>query len=214
MSITDILNLLLIISILICLLVSRNKFSFSDPALSKKSKTLLIAISSLILLPNIIYLGFAYYQTYYPNYDYEKTSKLVDYHIYKPSYLPSGIVIDSKYYIYEKEFYGTTNAVRTAFGTPPEVAIKGIDHGGPIVITQTKVSGNFDLKRDVIDKVTSSNVKIIPITLASIPIQRAFMQTGGPVNLIFILTNDNVFISIGGVKISEDELQKVANSLR
>jgi len=214
MSLTQIITLVLWLVIFIFLFVSKKNFTLPDTKISKKAVIFLVIVSIFVLGVNISIFGIAYSKAYHPDYEYEKISKQVNFHIYYPSYLPPGIEQATKFYFEEKEFAGSLNAVRSAYDIPISSLTKGLK-SILTVITQTQVDATFDIKNYVMSTYqgdTPPNIQ--PITLSNLPNQQAYLQTGGFTKTVHVITSDNVYISVVSPKETEDNLQKIADSLK
>lgn len=212
MSLNEIITPIFWIAIFILLLVSKKYFVFPNERLSKKAMFLLVIVTILVFVVNGSIIGFAYYKAYNPDYEYEKISGQVSYHIYRPSYLPPGIEQNSKFYI-EEEFAGNTWAVRSAYNIPiSQVAIS--EKSNLTVITQTQVDDLFDAKEDVLSRYQGDNPPIFEsIVLPNFPNKQAYFQTGGFAKVLHVVAMDNVYISIASPRETEENLQKMGDSL-
>ncbi|MBU3942188.1 MAG: hypothetical protein KKF74_04725 [Nanoarchaeota archaeon] len=214
MSLTQIITFIFWIALFIFLFVSKKNFTLPDTKLSKKTVIFLVLVSIFVLGINISIFGVAYFKAYHPNYEYDKISQQTSYHVYQPSYLPPGIEQASKFYVEKKEFAGNKSSVRSAYDIPISSIAKGLK---PIitVITQTQVDSSFDIKNYVLSTYKGDNPpNIQPITLPNFPNRQAYLQTGGFAKTVYVIATDNVFISIASPKETEENLQKIANSLR
>jgi len=214
MSLTQIITPIFWIALFVFMLVSKKNFTLPDTKLSKKATIFLVIVSIIVFVVNVSILGVAYYKAYYPNYEYDKISKQVSYHVYQPTYLPQGIEQTTKYYLEEKEFAGNKGFIRSAYDIPISSMAKGQK---PVltVITQTQVDPSFDINNYVLSTYKGDNPpNMQPIILPNFPNRQAYLQTGGLAKIVYVIAPDNVLISIASPKETEDNLQKIADSLK
>lgn len=214
MAPTEILTILFWVAILAYMVVIKKDFNFSESSLSGKVRIFLVTVTMIVLVVNSYVFGVAYFKAYNPDFEYDKVSKKVNYYIYRPSILPESVEQVSKYYLLDKEFAGSTNAVRTAYDISVSSMIRG-KKSSLTVITQTEVNDSFDIKNYILSAYAGMNYPIIqPISLLNFSNRQAYLQTGGLAKTVYVLTTNNVLVSIASVRETEDNLIKIADSLR
>lgn len=161
------------------------------------------------------YLGWGYYQAYFPDYKYDEVASSVTFHVYQPSYLPDGVQLESRYSILEQnQMFEGLPSVRVMYGNGIEHLTQGDKR--LIAITQSQVPAQFELKTYLDSTVAKEGVNFTEITLANFPNTNAVIQSGSIVNAVWVLTNDGVLISFVSpiTRTPTEELVKMADSLR
>lgn len=208
--------------ILILLMIrARKKYIFADKPLSSRTKLIFAFISISLVSFNIYAVIRIYNITYNPDYEYEKTTKQVNFHIYTPSVLPNGRIQDSKFFIYDKDLYGTKNSVRVVYDTPLTLEHKNNEIPS-IFITQAKVNPGFDIKNEVISQEkqdSNTELQFKPITLKRWSNLPAYILKRLSATEVIMLSPDNVLISILSPTFKDkvnptDDLLLIADSLK
>jgi hypothetical protein len=207
--------ILLMLWLFVLILLIKNKFQFNQTDYGLSRRAIAGFIIPIIVITGTVLFYFIYIYTvaYNPDYEYENTLKKVGYSIYRPSVLPYGILLDSKYYVYEKSFARTNNAVRSIYTIPWYAITKGEkDH--TVILTQTKVDPNFDIVKLI---ETESSKSLIDsgfekITLNKWPNQPVYLRDG-PLKMVYLLTPDTILVSLGSISENSDTLIAMAESL-
>ena len=217
MNILQIISWVLWIVALVLLIISKNAFNQPESGLSKK---VLAGFLIPAILVSGIYIWFligVYKNAYYPDYEYEKTAQKAGFHIYRPEFLPDGQELNSKYYIYEKSFAGKNNAVRSVYSIPFTKLKKG-ESSHLILLTQVNVDQNFDIPKflEAESGKPFDSLKFTKININTWPDQPAYLQTnsGDTAAFIYVITTDNVLISLGSLAENGENMIKIAESLR
>lgn len=212
-NITEIISLALWVGVIFYMFKVKKDFNQPDTDISTKSFVIIILVSFFVILINGLVLGYSYYKAYNPDYGYEQISKQVNYHVYRPSYIPSGMEQSTKFYIVKEQYAGKTHAVRVAYDIPLSEMIKQTK-GKIIVMTQVGVDPNFDIK-GFIESVSKgdSTLNIQPISLSNSAVGQAFIVSNKLFKAVDLVTKDNILITIASPQETIDNLQKITNSL-
>lgn len=200
---------------LLPLLIFFKKFHFAGQSLSKKAKIFITIIIIVFVLPIISMMSYGYYKTTDTDYGYNKVKFGVNYHVYKPQFIPGGRV-NSTIFIPKKELAGIQNAIQVAYGTPLDEMMKG-KTSSLIIMKQVGINPGFDLKSfapSVFKEPTS--IEQMPLSLAVKGNAYLIQKTSGKLELkiLTFITPDNVLITITTPNASKEELIQLAESLR
>ena len=199
------------------LLITKNNFT-QPPNIPHKSHTSFFAVFSFLfaIIP-AVYFGWGFYQAYFPDYQYEKTSLKVDFHIYEPTYLPNKVKQGTIFRISEKPLFSESPTVSVAYGTSMKDALTE-QNNQMIVMMQSKVPASFVLL-PYIDQRDETSVPLTKpptaISITSFPGTSAYLVQQELINQVWLLTKDNVLIVLTSPIRSTpaEELIKIAESL-
>lgn len=212
MQLFQILPTVFLIGLITTLIASRKQFVASDVKFSPFSQIFLILAFLVTVGVNGLVLGVAYYKAYHPEFDYDKVSSQVAFHMYQPTFLPIGVNQVSKFYTIDAADFGDGGtAVRAAYDLPLVEVAQGAK-SNLIILNQTQVKAKFDIPKYVSTKV-STKVEIKPIKLPNFAGKSAYLQTGGIAKILYVLMPDGVLVSLASVRATEEDLIEMANSL-
>lgn len=199
--------------LIICVFALKKHFVLPDSGLSSRAKIVLCVLGLATFAANIGFLGYIVYVAYNPNFEYEETSKLVKFHIYAPTYLPLGVKQASRFYTMEDAEVGGT-VVRSHYDISLADMVAG-KTPATTILTQIQVKPKFNIQ----DYVVANSDNVLPsslerIELSNFPGQQAFKLLGGFPKIVYVLTNDNVFITLATVRGDEAELINMIESLK
>jgi hypothetical protein len=128
---------------LVLLMVSFKKFQFSNDPLSGKSKVFLVVLAVVLVLPTVSLVALGYVKANDTDFGYTNVKSQVNYHIYKPTPIPLGLVNATKFVV-GKELAGKQNAVRVVYDVPFDTMVRtGLSK--LVVVTQVGVESGFNL---------------------------------------------------------------------
>jgi hypothetical protein len=204
-------NIPIILIVFMLIIISYKKINLEYFSLSNKSKIFLTLTCFVLLITNLLVI----IPGYIDNADimFSKAEAKVNYHVYKPSILPTGLVMNSLNT--DNKFAEKQNAIKIGYGEPlyKSTIFK------VIVFQQVGVDTNFNLE----DFVSKTNKQTKQTTISQINLPNALNNKGVMVkitgktlniNSLFFITNDNVLISITSPHFEANDLVQLAKSLR
>lgn len=219
-SVSEFLSVGVWLAVLILLLVSHRKFTQPDKPLSLKAKLFFLTVAVIVVGYNLYTVGYAYYLAYHPDYGYDKISQAVDFHVYRPGFIPGGRVQETKFYLWDQTLVGQSNVVRVAYNLPAEKSLSN-PKTAVLILTQTRVGTGFDWEKYLQSLKTNtdeSTPSITPVTLSNWPKQPAYVREEPMGNRNFIelavLSPDGVLILIDSLGETSENLVKMAESLK
>jgi len=201
------------------LIFSKSKFRLPEKKLPNPLFQLFILFSLLALALNIYFIFQVYYAAFNPDYAYEKTVKLVDYHIYRPQFIPGKREQSTHFYIWNNKLANQNNVVRVVYSPALSSIFRG-DQTKPIVVSQVKVGTNFNLIKyleSLRDQNIKRDIEIRPVIITNPSTKQAFIRQKPYENTYFIeldlLMADGVLITITTLGETPDNMIKMAGSL-
>ncbi len=192
--------------------ISIKNMSSVGTAQSKSAK-IFLGLLAIILLTLTFWLVTLYYGVNNEDVGYSRAQGQVSFHIYRPSYMPTGKDYATKFTL-GNELGGISNAVKFSLNTSFDLMLKG-EHASPVVINQAPVDREFDLE-------AFSSSLVTGVTPVQVVVTNAREQHGFALHkrlehmelytLVFI-TNDDVLIAITSPNTTMVELQDLAESL-
>lgn len=212
-----------LLSLITWLVVKKKKDLFTNPPTTLKTgaKMVLIVIGLVILIPTGGETYVFIHNSLYPDTKYSQIRKEVGFNIYQPLYLPSGIEINSQYFIDENNSLKMSNpTVKVAFDIPMKKLLAG-SKSETIMLNQSFITDDFDLasyvsrqnpndspqKAEILTAVNKSGYAVEPAP-----------KTGSSLAIksLYFVTPTNIFINLATIspQISVQDLIKIANSLK
>lgn len=205
----------LTIIILVLLIISYKKFNFSNKGLSLKSKIFLIIIFLLLVMPSVSYFSYGYFKAYGTDYNYTKIKSMVNYHIYKPTFIPGGREIATNFEF--KEILDIGNGVKVIYDSPLNEIIEKGKGKGIIALSQIGVDNQFNLE-SYIKKETSKSKVDVNKKVQIIPAKDNvgyYFEFSKWLRVIYFVTPDNTLIIIATtLSTSEAEIIQFAQALK
>lgn len=211
-------NPFLVISVLIALvltIISFKKFNLVKKKISTKFKRILIAFILILTIPNIYFMTSAFIKAKDTDFAYSDVQAQVNYHVYKPSPIPTNLVNATKFYLDEEEWAGKNNAIRVTYDLPIKTQIES--QSQPIVCRQVGVEANFDLNSFFQTAYENLDYEFtLPLTTALHKTAYYFQKPFGETTIqrITFLTSDHVLIEVSALKTEFDQLVEFASSLK
>ncbi len=203
--------------IFVLLLITKNNFSQPLNIPHNSHTSFFLVFTFLFAVVPLVYFGWGFYQAYFPDYRYEQIASQLDSHLYRPNYLPSGVVQETPFTISDKPLFPNSPTVNVVFATRIEDTISEPNNQF-IIVMQSKAPADFSLlpyiqQRDE----TSAPLTTTPkeITIASFPGTMAYLVQQELINQVWLLTKDNVLIVLSSPikSTSAEELIKIVESL-
>lgn len=198
--------------------IGLKQFKLKNNPLGLKSKIFLGVFTVLITLPLIGLVGYGYLRGVIAGDGYAIAQQQVAFHVYKPTVLPTGFIVLSKYQTGKELFPGTQTAVQVAVGTP----IKELAEGGEsqsVVIRQDSVDSNFDLDTFAQTFMNDAAPQAVAISIAKNQSGYLYERPLGTatVTILLFITEDDVVISLGSMdkgSTGKDVLLEIAEGLQ
>lgn len=200
--------------ILIWLFANFKKFTFANEPLSKKAGIFLVVLSVLILMPVGLFVTSGYIRAADTNFGYTQAQSQTSYHIYKPSFLPPGLVYTTKFTI-DGELLGLSNATKVVFDNSlRDMLTSGTSK--TIVVTQVGVTSDFNIQEFALNYMKDATSQEVPMQNATTT--RAYVLQkplgDGYLTALVFLTDDNVLITLISPKATHSELISLAESFQ
>lgn len=199
--------------VFLMLIFSSKKFNFENTGLSTKSKVFLIIIIIFLVIPvvsSMAFISFVYLQND-KDYGFIETQPKVNFHLYKPSYIPLGL-IGGKNFTSGPELTVKNDITQTIFSLPPNQSKK--EATNPLItLSQVKVDPGFDFNSFVTKRyryTVSTDTIPLPLSETQKAIYAELVQT----TVLAFVTTDNILIYINAAHIPKEELIRMAESLK
>jgi hypothetical protein len=208
-------GLLLQLLTFLILIFSYKKFQFESAGISKFGKILIVITFVVVVLPTTAFVVYGLTKPADTDYGYTQLAGIVNYKVYRPSYLPSNLAQATKYRISDHNLEGYPSTVTTSFGPPFDQSFEE-ETPTVIVMNQVGIDKNFDIDNFIQKKVDDG----YNLTEASVQVasgNKAYFRekTTGDLNLVYLdfVTDDNVLVEFGTPNASKETLLMIANTL-
>ena len=219
LSIIDPLLLILILTTLVLTIISFKKFNLAKKKIAPKFKVILIILAIIFTVPNAYFISSSFIRAGDTDFAYSEVQAQVNYHVYKPTPMPTNLVNATKFYIDEDEWASKKNVVRIAYDFLKNTTSNN-GQSKTIILRQVGVEANFDLFN--FNQSTHQNLEN-EFTLEEVSLAMALDQTAyffqrpfgeSTIRSITFLSSDYVLIEISSLNASFDELVEFASSLK
>jgi hypothetical protein len=204
-------NLLFII-VLIFLAVSSHNFPKYVPPISDGASIMFTLLGSIILFPSFFFTYYLINTSLNPDTKFAAIQTLAGFKLYSPVDLPLDLRPDSTFYIDDKKYVNLPSpSVKIAYSTPVSSATK---NRPMVLLSQTKVSPEFDLENYTNSQLTSSSPQNIELSTAIN--QKAIIKSNDTMTSLSFITSDYVLINLisPSPDITSAQLISIAESLR
>lgn len=203
-------------ALLILLLINKSKFVYEDKPFTKKQKFVFISIFLVTILLNIGYFTYVYNKAYHPDNGYSEAVKKVNFHIYRPTYIPEGHIQNTKFVARENGLSDKGSYVRYTYNYPLQDILN--DKDSALIITQSKVDffPSIENLENYIDEKTSfknySEVKLDNWMNTPAILVRGDSQNKDPIHIAAV-TPDKVLILVTSSSLETDEIIRIIDSM-
>ncbi|MFC1649587.1 hypothetical protein ACFL2C_02620 [Patescibacteria group bacterium] len=200
--------------VLVLVVFTRKIFTHPPTPFSKAAKIFFVIYSIAAIFMSGYF--FVNYTKPKDNVDqfYSEISQKVDYHIYKPDYLPDGLV--QAIHFKQDELGGIAGAVRVVYDVPEKELLE-TGNTNMIVMTQVGVNTDFDLEEfanTYVEDVESVDPIKIPLAKTNKAYHLSKEFGNSRLNFLVFVTSDNVLISIGSPTAKLETLMSLATALK
>lgn len=195
------------------------EFILEPKPLSHKQKIIFAVFFGLAFLPAIIITAIAATYIYILNpsdYWYQKAASTVNYHLYQPAVIPSGLIVDTIYQT-KQAFADTQNGIKLVLSAPLEDQL-GNTPPPLVIINQTQAPLNFDLQDFISQYTQNSSDSAEPVSITTAQnnqgwLTRRLVGKSDACTLTF-LTPDQVLVDFRAINTKPEVLFQIANSLK
>jgi hypothetical protein len=198
--------------LLVMLIIVRKRFSSEGKPLEKISRLILLLFFTIFTLPVLIGAEYMFFKSKNPDYKFAETQKQSGFYIYQPEYLPSGRNFETTFFIPKKGLVPLYKTVEFHINYPMAEIIQG-KKSGLIIVKQSKIDKNFDLKKFI----DSSEKEIKDVKSDKLEISKdgriSFKSIKNAWYLYFV-TKKNTLVKISAFYITKDDILKFTRSLK
>ncbi len=201
------------------ILLIRTKNNFSQPSnIPYNSHASIFAVFTFLfaVIP-LVYFGWGFYHAYFPDYKYDEILAQVNFHVYRPNYLPNQVQQGTQFTITGQSLFPESPTVHSVYATALDIVEKDQENK-LIFLMQSKAPTNFSLLPYIENRDESSAPLTdtpTTISITSFPGTSSYVVHQELITQLYLLTNDNVLIVLTSPKdsTSVEELVKMAESL-